>query len=337
VASVLLALGVLGWALPRAVGTTFAAVGHVLVSVGPPTLAALAVLWMAGIYVHSFVLTAALPGLGRGQALTLNLTGSAVANVLPFGGATAMALNHHMVRTWGMSGTAFASYTLVTNLWVVLLKLVMPLVALVALLLGGVDPSHRTTLEAWAAAACFAALLGGFVLIMASRATALAVSARAGRALAWASGWRAHPWDGGRVAEGLVGCRDAVASIVTNRVGQMSAGMLGYAAFQALLLGACLGAVGLQVAIPAVLAGYAADRILTLIPVTPGGLGFAELGAVATLVALGVPAAPAAAGILLYRAFTFAAEIPVGGLWLAGWFLTRRPRAVPQVTTGARP
>jgi len=30
--------------------------------------------------------------------------------------------------------------------------------------------------------------------------------------------------------------------------------------------------------------------------------------------------------VLLYRGFTFALEIPVGGAWLAGWFLRRRRR-----------
>ena len=35
-------------------------------------------------------------------------------------------------------------------------------------------------------------------------------------------------------------------------------------------------------------------------------------------------AAVLAAGILLYRAFTFGMEIPVGGLWLVGWLFVQR-------------
>jgi hypothetical protein len=30
------------------------------------------------------------------------------------------------------------------------------------------------------------------------------------------------------------------------------------------------------------------------------------------------------AGVLLYRGFTYALEIPVGGVWLGGWLLMRR-------------
>jgi uncharacterized membrane protein YbhN (UPF0104 family) len=48
---------------------------------------------------------------------------------------------------------------------------------------------------------------------------------------------------------------------------------------------------------------------------------------VATLVALGAPAGPAVAGVILYRSFTYLAEIPVGGLLIAGWSLRRQGQA----------
>jgi uncharacterized protein (TIRG00374 family) len=324
----LLAVVVLGWVLPSLIGTTVGSVLSSLRPVSPLTLVGLTLIWMAGIYVHSFVLTGALPGLKRRQALTLNLTGSAVANVLPFGGATAMALNHHMIRTWGMNGTAFASYTLITNIWVVLLKLVTPLVALVALLVGGVPISHRTTVEALLATGGFLTFLSLGALLLLHRPVAERVGLAVGRALSWASGWRARPWSATRIATAVLGCRDTVAAVVSTRAGQLSAGMLGYGALQATLLWACLGAVGLHVSIPIVLAAFAADRVMTLVVVTPGGLGFAELGATATLVGLGLPPAPAAAAVLLYRGFTYAAEIPVGGAWLAGWLWTTRRRGI---------
>jgi uncharacterized membrane protein YbhN (UPF0104 family) len=66
------------------------------------------------------------------------------------------------------------------------------------------------------------------------------------------------------------------------------------------------------------------DRILTLIVLTPGGSGFTEAGTAAALVALGGSPAAVAAGVLLYRGFTFALEIPVGGLLLGGWLVRRR-------------
>ena len=58
--------------------------------------------------------------------------------------------------------------------------------------------------------------------------------------------------------------------------------------------------------------------------ITPGAVGFVEAGTAAALIALGGHSAAVAAGVLLYRAFTFAVEIPVGGTWLLGWLIGRR-------------
>jgi uncharacterized membrane protein YbhN (UPF0104 family) len=104
----------------------------------------------------------------------------------------------------------------------------------------------------------------------------------------------------------------------------MSLGIVGYGLLQAALLWACLGAVGAELAPAAVLAGFAVDRVMTLVVITPGALGFVEAGTAATLITLGGDSAAVAAGVLLYRAFTFAIEIPVGGTWLLGWLLGHR-------------
>jgi uncharacterized membrane protein YbhN (UPF0104 family) len=73
-----------------------------------------------------------------------------------------------------------------------------------------------------------------------------------------------------------------------------------------------------------VLAAFAVDRIMSMVVLTPGGTGFAEAGTAAALVALGGAPAAMAAGVLLYRGFIFALEIPVGGAWLFGWLWTHR-------------
>lgn len=62
--------------------------------------------------------------------MVLSLTGSAVANVLPFGGAAGIALNYRMCHRWGFERSAFGIYTLVTNLWNILARLSLPAVAL---------------------------------------------------------------------------------------------------------------------------------------------------------------------------------------------------------------
>jgi uncharacterized membrane protein YbhN (UPF0104 family) len=307
------------------VGTTATDVRTAFGTVTAGESLVLACLWAAGLFIHSFVLTGALPGLTRGRALTLNLTGSAVANTLPFGGAAGMSLNYVMIRTWGVESTGFAAFTLVTNLFVILLKLVMPVLALAALWGTGGPVSVATEWTATASIIALASLLVMLAVALASRTTAERVALRvAPWVTRGARLLRRTDVDAQRVCPALLGCRDAIAAVLYARWGQMSLGIVGYGLLQAALLWACLGAVGAELAPAAVLAGFAVDRVMTLVVITPGALGFVEAGTAATLITLGGDSAAVAAGVLLYRAFTFAIEIPVGGTWLLGWLLGHR-------------
>jgi uncharacterized membrane protein YbhN (UPF0104 family) len=126
------------------------------------------------------------------------------------------------------------------------------------------------------------------------------------------------------VVTNLLDFRDEVVGVIGRRWAQLTIGTLGYAVLQAVLLWACLHAVGAPLGVTVVLAAFTVDRIMSMVVLTPGGAGFAEAGAAAALVALGGAPAAMAAGVLLYRGFTFALEIPVGGGWLAGWLWGNR-------------
>lgn len=101
----------------------------------------------------------------------------------------------------------------------------------------------------------------------------------------------------------------------------------------------CLHVVGFSAAWPVFLAGFALERFLSLAFVTPSGVGISEVGTIAAFAALGADPALAAAGVLLYRMFTFILEIPVGALWIAVWWLgpAQRQRITPPVEPQAPP
>ena len=112
--------------LPFIAGAPWAAVVDVLAELTKRQVLLLAVIWFSGLWAHTFVLTAAMPRLTHRRALTLNLTGSAVSNLVPMGGALGIGLNYWMTRSWGFSKPAFTLYTFVTNLWDVMAKLSCP-------------------------------------------------------------------------------------------------------------------------------------------------------------------------------------------------------------------
>ena len=91
-----------------------------------------------------------------------------------------------------------------------------------------------------------------------------------------------------------------------------------------LVLLACLRGTGLsqgQVPWQTSLAAFAFVRLLTVLPITPGGLGITELGLVSILAA-GVghrDSAQVLAAVLLYRAVTYLPSIPLGAIACLTW------------------
>lgn len=336
-----MALVMVGVVLPRAVDVSWHGVIPVLTSVHWPALLALVGLWLLGLYVHSFVLTAAAPSLTHRRALTINMTGSAVANVVPLGGAAGVELNRRMMKAWGIDTRAFTGYTILTNLWDVGSKLLLPVLAVLVLTQAGqtVTPVLRT-----------ASLIAGAGLLgLAAFAAVLLVSPRAtdlsGRFLERPLYFVLRLLGRDRtlgLADALLRIRRDCADLVAGGWVRMSAGIGGYVALQCLLLALCLHLTGAGTAWSAVLAGFAVERLLTVVPITPGGIGVADLGLVGVLLALGGDPAGITAAAVLYRVFVLALEIPVGGSVLGIWLLRqrrcRRPRrsATPPPTGQTR-
>ncbi|GGM50072.1 YbhN family protein [Dactylosporangium sucinum] len=318
------ALAVVVWAASHAsaVGASWSRAGHLIAGLGWGWLLLLGVVWFLGLWVHTVVLTASLPGLTHRRALTLNLSGSAVSNVLPLGGLAGTTLNLGMIRGWGHSNLDFARFVIVSKATDLVAKLTMPLVAVVALLLWGVAPGGHGGW--WLAAAAVAAAAGSLVVAaLLGRATPLLhlvaaaerVRDRIGRrASAPRTTWTAAVTD----------LLDGTDRLVRRRWARLSWGMAAYWLLQGALLWYCCIAVGLHLSVPVVFAALVAERALTLLAITPGGAGLVEAGTIGVLIALGVDPTAALAAVLLFRAFVFAAEIPVGGLATGLWLASRR-------------
>ena len=321
------ALSLVAVGVPRTVDISWHGLIPVLLSVHWPSVLGLVALWLLGLVVHSFVLTAAAPSLNHRRALTLNVTGSAVANVIPLGGVAGLELNRRMMRTWGIGGRGFTGYTVLTNVWDIGSKLLLPLFAILALTRAGETVTAPLRLAAVVAAIGFAGLAGFAAMLMVSpRATT--VLGRTAE-LAVRRGLRLIGRDRELDVVGtLLDIRGDCAGLVANGWMRMSLGMLGYVALQGLLLGLCLRLTGGGITWVEVLAGFALERMLTIVPITPGGIGVADIGLVGVLLALGGDPAGVAAGAVLYRVLIFAVEIPVGGGTLGVWLLMHRRTSV---------
>ena len=303
-----IAAGGLWTATHGVAGVRWVDVGLVLRGVDPWRLALLAGVWLGGLAIYSLVLSAALPGLGVRRGLLLNLSGSAVANAVPLGGAAATALNWRMVRAWGHTDRAFVAFCILTNTLDVTTKLLLPVVAVATL----AALSLQVPVVLWALTACCSA--------------ALLLAVVAGAALLKFPGTGGHGRDRRIVAVSAY-LRDSgsrMRTVMLRQWARIVPASIGYVAAQVALLFIALHTVGLAAPVTTVLTAAAIERLGTLIPLTPGGTGVAEVGTIAWLVSTGQDPVKVVAGVLLYRIFLIVMEIPLGGVLLGGWAWAHR-------------
>ena len=66
---------------------------------------------------------------------------------------------------------------------------------------------------------------------------------------------------------------------------------------------------------------WAIGRLISSLPLTPGGIGVVELGMIGTLVGFGAPHAHVVAAVLLYRGVIIVPTLVVGAVALLGFRL----------------
>lgn len=306
--SIALSVVLLAFFVPHALGVGWSDITREIRSVPFWDVMCLVAVWAAGLWLHTILLRRALPGLSRGRAFALNLGGSSVSNVLPFGGAAGIGLNYAMLRSWGYSRVQITAFATVSNLVVALVKIAIAIAGIVALSFMPDVASQLSRPTSPGAIAVFSAL--------GALAVAVAVGYRR-----WGRR-RIH----GRIAGWLGQLWEQCAHVLRRGWRGLAVGGLGYPALQVLLMWSCLIALQVHVGLGPVLAAYAVERLLTLVPITPGGVGVVETAATTVLVGFGADPVGALAGVILFRIFSFLIEIPLGAVVAAAWFARSRGR-----------
>ena len=325
VASAALVAAIFGLALPH-----FASYRSVWASIENMTwpyallVAAAAAASMASYW---FLICAVLPSIRLRQAAAVNLGSSAVANTLPAGGALAMGVSWAMLSSWGVSTADNVLYTLVSGIWNVFARLGLPVLALLVLATA-TRPGAGLIAAAAVGLLLLAALAAGLGLLVRSEAFAF----RAGRVLQYAAVTacrlvrRPASFD---VPGSLLGFRRQAGALIAARGWRITVTTAAANLTLWLVLLACLRGVGLsqaQVSWQTSLAAYAFVRLLTVLPITPGGLGITELGLIGILAdgAGHQATAQITAAVLLYRAVTYLPPIPLGAVACLAWRYTPR-------------
>ena len=308
------------FALPR-----FASYGSVWSSLDAMTwpqallVAAAAAASMASAW---FMICSVLPSVRLREAAVVNLGSNAVANTLPGGGALAMGVSWAMLSSWGVSPAEYVLYSLVSGIWNVFARLGLPVLALLVLV-----PAARPGAGLITAAVVGLALLAAAAAALGLLLRSESFADRAGRALqhvlvvACRLVRRQASFD---VSGSLLGFRAQAGALIAARGWRITAAMVASNLTLWLVLLACLRGLHLsqaQVPWQTSLAAFAFVRLLTVLPITPGGLGITELGLIGILAAAGGHQATAqvTAAVLLYRAVTYLPPIPLGAIACLAW------------------
>jgi uncharacterized protein (TIRG00374 family) len=258
------------------------------------------------------------------------LSGNAVGRIVPGGAATATAFSVGMLRGAGVDvGRAAAALAAVTSL-LFGTALVLPLLALPAIV-GGAPVDHSLATSAYLGAALLVLLIGAGVLAFAFD-----------RPVEWAG--RAVQWTLNRtirrhrkisdLPQLLLSQRDFVRATLGRSWQAAVVAAAGNVGLDYAALLCALRAVGAEPRPSLVLVAYAASRVLALIPLTPGGLGFVDAGLIGTLTLAGVGADDALLATLAYRLVSYWLPIPAGG---AAYAAFRRRYPVPRTVTAEIP
>jgi uncharacterized protein (TIRG00374 family) len=329
--SLAIVVGVFWYFLPQFTSMSKVADQISAMTSGEVAILALAAIWNLATYV--FVMVAVAPGLTHRQAFVATESSTSVANTLPGGGAIGIALTYSMFSTWGFSRSRTSVALVVAGLWNNFVKLGMPVLALSLLALQGTPTFGRV----FAASIGFGALLVALLCLTAllrseesARRLGLTAAAVANRLLRILKRPPVHGWELATMkfrsrTQLLVHAR-WLRITVTTLVSHLSL-------FLVLLL--CLRFVGVtssQVTWIEALAVFSFARLITAIPITPGGLGVVEVALITGLAAAGGARADVAAAVLLFRGLTYVVPIPLG---LATYLFYKRNRSWRRPPNGA--
>jgi uncharacterized protein (TIRG00374 family) len=258
---------------------------------------------------------------------TAQLAGGAAGNVIPGGAATAGAFAYRLLVRAGVRGEDVAGGLAAVSIANTTMILAFPILALPAIL-GGLEAPRGLLQTAYIGA-------GAFVVVVAAGLAAFLWDSplrQAGRGIDALLRLLPGKRDAHGTGDRLLHQRDALRHAFGARWPFALCAVIGKPAFDFLGLLCCLAAVGARPNPSLVVLAYSASMLLTLVPFTPGGLGFVEAGLTGLLTLAGTTAHQALVATLAYRLLVFWLPLPLGGV---AYLLHRRRYGMVDVSASA--
>lgn len=249
----------------------------------------------------------ALPESGWFVTATSQLTSNAISRVIPGGAVTGGATQFAMLNKAGIDATTAGAALTANSLISTGALFALPVLALPAALSGREIPDTLAS-AARVGAGVFVVLTVVFVVLTAFDRPLLVIGS-------WLTRVRkrvAPRVEGQSLGEQFIERRNEVRTELGSRWRSAAVTSVANWIFDYLALLAAVQAVGSDAPPSLVLLAYVAASVLTMVPITPGGLGFVEAGLTATLTAAGLAAPDALLATLAYRLVSYWLPLPAG-------------------------
>ena len=318
-------------AIPKLGGGTYQGAWDSIRSVPLLDLWPLVVAMIFNLFTYWWANMAALPGLSLGQAAVVTQTTTSIANTIPAGGAIAVGMTYTILRSWGFRGSDTALYVGTTGIWNVFTKMALPVIS-VAFLAVSNHSGAAYVIPAVVGLAMLAAAVGCLAAVFHSEQLARKVGKGLGRGVSVVRRLLRRPavLDGGERAAAFR--RDTIGLVERRWLRLTLTTILSHLALFLVLLLALrrMGVHSSDISTAEAFAAFAVGRLLAMVPLTGGGVGFVEGGYIGILKHFD-PTQPneILAAVLLFRLLTFGIQIPLGGFTYVIWQRMTRWRKAP--------
>lgn len=308
-----------------------------IMSMSPWWILALVIASAINIVVYPFTEIAAIPHLSYRAAFMSRQSAFTISNVIPGGGAVAVATQYAVLAGYRVPAAQAAAAVSADGVWTYLITLGAPAIAVGLLLIEGDSITGFT----WPAVIGMVIVVGSILAI-----AAILRSEESARKL---GGWAQRPANrlykilrktAPDVSEALATFHEHASDMVGKRWRSLTVTNVAAQFAPILVLLAALGglgAMGHPITLIEAFAAYTIALLLTMFPLTPGGLGTVDAALVALLTGFGAASSTALAADLIWRLVWFVPQLLAGLVALGIYRWDRRHSAAATASADQSP
>lgn len=300
-------------------------------------IAALIVACLLNIMLYPFTVLVSVPGLKYWHGFIERQVGFLISCAIPGGGVFAVGAQYRILNFYKVPPARSVAAVSADAVWVYLLTLTMPSVALTAVVLEGRNTVGYETLALLGLLVVIISIIV-IIVVLRSDAGAAAVGRLAQRLLGPV--FRRFHKPVPEMEKSLMAFRNQAYDLVRTRWKAITVANTVAQLTPLLVLLCALGGLdmwpGKELSFFEIFAAFSIALLLVSIPISPGGLGTVDAALVALLTAFGANAGEAVAADLLWRLVWFLPQILVGaGSMLAFFIAQKRALSRQRLALGA--